>query len=367
MVLRSGVREFDDYWQWYEMACAAGWSDGLPLAPPTKGTVVRIIEYLDRNPQDMIGVIPPRMGVATVEQIAIQAAMAGCLPEHVPVVIAAIEATMDPRFNLKGVQATANACAPLVIVGGPVVAQLRFNAKEGCFGGGSRANAAVGRAVRLILWNIGGALPGGTDMATLGMPGKFSFCVAENHEESPWQPLHADHGLRPEQSAVTVFACTSPEHILVVGEAERILKVLATTLPTTGINMFHAAGQFLVVITPKPARELARAGYSKDDVRRWIFENARYDLGMLRRWDLMVEDQTLAYYWGHVEDAPKLPQLPDEERLPMVLSPEDIHLLVAGGLSQWWAALCPGWGNYGGYAVTRPIVWPSGRQPRATS
>src|SRR6185436_20055530 len=173
----------------------------------------------------------PKDGIATIEQIAINCVMAGCAPEHVPVVIAALEAMLEPEFNLHGVQATTNPCAPLAVVSGPAVKKLGFHAKEGAFGGGSRASACVGRAIRLVLWNIGGGIPGETDMASQGQPAKYLFCAAENAEQSPWEPLHVERGLDPEDSAVTMFACQSPAPLRVLGNAERILSLIATSIP----------------------------------------------------------------------------------------------------------------------------------------
>lgn len=357
--LASPIVAVEDYWEWDAIARKNNWTDGLPVAPPTEARVTEILNYLRRDPEEVIGIVPPGNGIATVEQIAIQCAMAGCLPEHVPVVIAALEAMLIPEFNLYGVQATTNPCAPLVIVSGPIVERLGFHTGEGAFGGGSHASAAIGRAVRLILWNIGRGLPGKTDMATLGQPAKYLFCVAENHAESPWPPIHTDFGLDHDQDAVTVFACQSPDPIFVPGTADRILNILRTTLPTTGVNMFHAAGQYLVTFGIKPAQELASKGYSKEDVRDWLFENARYNVGWLRASGVLVEGEPHQYYWGHgEEDAPDLSRLPDDAYVPMVKSRNDIHLLVAGGGGQWWAGFSAGWGNYGGYAQCRPIVSP---------
>lgn len=355
----SPVVEVSDFWEWYELALKNGWTDGLVVAPPTERQVSRIIEYLGRDPKEVVGVVGPRDGVGTIEQIAINCAMAGCAPEHVPVVVAALEAMLEPEFNLHGVQSTTNPCAPLVIVNGPIVAELGFNAGEGAFGGGSRANACVGRAVRLILWNIGGGVPGQTDMSSQGQPAKYLFCAAENEAASPWEPLHVERGLRRDQSAVTVFACQSPDPLFVPGDAGRILKVIASTLPTTGVNMFHTAGQFLLSFGAKPAQELARAGLTKADVRRWVWEHARYEVGWLRRSGVLVEGEGHMYYWGHGEESvPDLGRLPDDARLPMVRGPEMIHVAVIGGASQWWMGMSAGWGNYGGYAVTKAIGGP---------
>jgi len=355
--LTAPVKEMADFWEWYELALQNHWTDGLVVAPPVESHVVRIIEYLGREPQEVVGVIGPRGGLATIEQVAINCAMAGCTPHHVPVVIAALEAMLEPEFNLSGVQATTNPCAPLVIVNGPVVKELGFNGKTGAFGGGSRANACVGRAVRLILWNIGGGIPGETDMSTQGQPAKYAFCVAENEDDSPWEPFHVERGLRPEQSAVTVFACASPDPLLVPGNGERILRVIASSIPSTGINMFHAAGQFLLSFGVKPAQELGKAGYSKADVRRWVWEHARYELGRLRKAGILVEGESHMYYWGG-EDAVNLEPLPDDTLLPLVRGPEMIHVAVIGGDSQWFMGMSAGWGNYGGYAVTKPVQWP---------
>ncbi len=359
--LTSPTREVADFWEWYELAVERRWTDGLLVAPPTERQVGRIIDYLGREPQEVVGVVGPRDGLATIEQIAINCAMAGCEPAHVPVVVAALEAMLEPEFNLHGVQSTTNPCAPLVVVNGPLAAELGFNSGAGAFGGGSRANACVGRAVRLILWNIGGGIPGETDMSAQGQPAKYLFCVAENEAESPWEPLSVERGLPPGQNAVTVFACQSPDPLFVPGTAERILRVIATTLPTPGVNMFHTAGQFLLAFGPKPAHELARAGYGRAAVKRWVWEHARYEVGWLRRSGVLVAGEGHMTLWGHGEpDPPDLSALPDDARLPMVRGPEMIHVAVVGSDSQWWMGMCAGWGNYGGYAVTKPIPRPRG-------
>ena len=356
----SPVQDIADYWRWYELALSQGWTDGLPVCPPTEERVGAIVDYLGREPDEVIGIIDPQKGVATVEQVAINCAMAGCTPEMVPVVIASIEAMLEPEFNLHGVQSTTNPCAPLVIVNGPVANDLGFNVQEGAFGGGSRANVAVGRAVRLVLWNIGGGFPGVTDMSTQGSPAKFAFCVAENEAASPWTLLHAERaGMARDQNAVTVFACQSPDPMFVPGTAERVLKMLASSLPTVGINMFHTAGQLLLSFSAKVAQEVARGGYTKEALKEWLWENARYNVGWLKGSGILVEGEGHMYYWGHgVENPPNLLNLPDDAMVPMVETPEDIHVAVVGGESQWWVGLSAGWGAYGGYAVTKPINLP---------
>ncbi|MBI2957751.1 MAG: hypothetical protein HYY32_02800 [Chloroflexi bacterium] len=362
MNLKSPARNVRGYWEWFDLACRERWTDGLPVCPPTEKKVTEIIEFLGRDPGEVIGAVAPRNGIATIEQIAINCAMAGCTPAMVPVVIAALKGILAPEFRLGGVQSTTNSCAPLTIVNGPVARELGFNSGDNAFGGGSRANAAVGRAVRLIMWNIGGGIPQQGDLSTLGSPAKYTFCVAENEDASPWEPLHVERGLEKGQSAVTVFDCQSPHPVNVTGSAERILHVIAADIPRPGANMYRAAGQFLLVFSARVARVLARAGYSKSDVKQWIWEHARFNLGWLRRNKIFAEGGETAYtYWGHVrgKDRPNIQEMGDDAMLPMVLKPEDILcLVVATTTSQWWVGFCAGWGNYGGLAVTTPVETP---------
>jgi hypothetical protein len=362
MTLTSEVVECADYWAWDRLVHERGWSDGLPVAPPTEPRISEIIDYLGRDPQELVGVVPPANGEATIEQITIQCAMAGCAPEHVPVVIAAIEAMLEPRFNLHGVQTTSNPCAPLTIVNGPIVRQLGFNVGAGAFGGGGFANAAIGRAVRLILWNIGGGKPQLNDVSPLGQPAKYAFCVAENMDASPWTPLHTDFGFDAEQNTVTVIACQSPYPTMAQGTPRRILGTLSDSLASTTITMYLAGGEILVVLSAKPARHLAAGGYSKADVRRYLFENARIPVRHLK--EIGAYDgpptETSQLYWGSQPDQlrPNVLELDDDVRLPMVVREEDIYVIVTGGDAQWWAGLCPGWGNWGGFATTREITLP---------
>ena len=197
----------------HEAIYRLGWTDGLPAIPPTAPLVEAVLKYLGRDPDEVIGQVPPKNRVATVEKVAVNCVMAGCLPQYAPVVIAALEAMLDNAFNLNGVQATTNCVSPLAIVSGPAVQRLGFNSGDNVFGGGSRANAAVGRAIRLILWNLGGGYPGEIDRATLGHPGKYTFCIAEDGPGNPWESCHREQGFLEEASCVTMFACEAPHHI----------------------------------------------------------------------------------------------------------------------------------------------------------
>lgn len=349
------VADLSDFWEWDARARERGWTDGLVVAPPTVERVEAIAAHLAHVP-DELGPVPPGGGILTRELLAVYCAMAGCQPEHAPVVHTAVQAMLHPDFNLYGVQCTTNPCAPLAIVSGPIVDQLGFHRTEGAFGGGSHASAAVGRAVRLVLWNAGGASPGAPDMSPLGHPGKYLFAVGENGPDSPWDPIHTDFGYDADQSCVTVFACQPPEPMLLAGDADEILGVMREALPSPAINMFHANGQYLVTLNPRVSQELARGGHDRTSVREWLFEHARYRVGRLREAGLFNSDDTLRSYWGWRDDCgTDLASAPDGAELPMVKSVDDIHLLVTGGHGQWWAGFSAGWGNYGGYARCLPV------------
>ena len=175
---------------------ARGWTDGLPIVPPTLPRVEAMCAAASRAPSDVLGEVEPLRGEATVEKIAANAVMAGCRPEHFPVVLAAVEAMLDPAFNMRGVQTTDENVAPLLIVSGPIAARLGINAGFGALGPGWRANAAIGRAVRLVMLNLGGGWPGAVSLAGLGQPGRYTLCLAER-ADSPWPPLHVELGYRP--------------------------------------------------------------------------------------------------------------------------------------------------------------------------
>src|SRR5438034_2291959 len=187
-----------------------GVSDGLPVVPPTRARVSRAVEMSGRDGSELVALVPPNYGRATVEKIAINAVMAGCRPEYLPVVIAAVDAACDEAFDLHGVSATTNAPSPLVIVNGPIRAALEINSGAGVFGSGARANATIGRALRLVCVNLGGARPGVVSMSTLAHPGRYTYCIGEHEEASPWSSLAAEHGFAPHDSTVALLAADAP-------------------------------------------------------------------------------------------------------------------------------------------------------------
>jgi hypothetical protein len=255
------------------------WSDGLPIIPPTEERVREMLSFLGQeDPQDVVAILPPRMGAATLEKIAINAVMAGCLPQYLPVIIAALEAMSDDRFGLRGVQSTTHPCSPLVVVNGPIARRIGLNCKGNAFGPGVRANATIGRALRLILINVGGAIPGEIDKSTQGQPSGYTYCVAENEEDSPWEPFHVERGFKAEDSTVTVFAAENPhninEHNSVTGDG--LLRTMAATMATPGNNnaLFYT-GEPVLMLCPEHAATIARDGFSKERVKEFLFRHAR--------------------------------------------------------------------------------------------
>ena len=297
--------------------CERQWCDGLPIVPPTEARVRAMLGGAsgDRS----LGVMPPLWRLATLEKLAINAVMAGCEPAAFPLIVAAVEAMLDPSFNLYGVQATTHPVAPLLIVHGPIAAELGVHSGSGCFGPGFRGNATIGRAIRLILLNIGGAWPGRHDMATQGSPAKFSYCIAEHGEASPWGALHEDN-------VVTLFGGEPPHNVNdhVSTTAGGILATVADTAVSLGSNVgwYFSQSQLLIVLGPEHAKTIAGDGLSRADVQRFVFEHARLPLRTLK----------LGGMWG-IHDWPRWMHAitDDDALLPQVPSPEDVMVIVAGG------------------------------------
>jgi hypothetical protein len=310
------------------------WTDGLPIVPPTVERVEAMIAGAGRPPDDLVAVLPPGHGAATVEKIAINAVMAGCRPEFLPVVITAVEALADPAFNLGGVQATTNPVAPLVVVNGPARQRLGFNAGYGCFGPGWRANATVGRAVRLILINVGGGVPGEADMAVAGQPGKYTFCVAENEEESPWESLAVERGFAADASTVTVIGVSG-----FINTFQATVEQLAEAATFTGSNDYRFGGCPVFALNPVQARALAAAGLDKAALKRGIFDRSRKRVGDFER--VWLEPR-----------AGELSSLDDPEApVTLARTADDLVVIVTGaGGAGNHSLVLPSFGN------TRPVT-----------
>ena len=315
------------------------WCDGLPIVPPTEARVRAMLGRAE--PERSLGAMPPLWRQATLEKLAVNAVMAGAEPAGFPVIVAAVEAMLDPAFNLYGVQATTHPVAPLLIVNGPYARRIGLHAGSGCFGPGFRANATIGRALRLILMNVGGAWPGRHDMATQGSPAKFSYALAENEAANPWGPLHAG-------DVVTVFGGEAPHNVNdhVSTTAAGILHTIADTSVSLGSNVgwYFSQSQLLVVFGPEHARTVADDGLTRADVQRFVFEYARLPLGRLK----------LGGMWGIQDWPPWMNAVTDDAALlPQVPSPEDVYVIVAGGPGKH-SAVVPNCTF--SRAVSRPIV-----------
>jgi hypothetical protein len=257
----------------YEHAYEQGWTDGLPIVPPTPRRVARFIEASGRAADDLVGILPPRKGKATIEAIAANAVMAGCRPEYMPVLVAAVEAIADPAFPLELMQLTTNPMCPLLVINGPVRKELDVNCGTGCLGPGWRANATIGRAMRLVLTNIGGALPGVYSKSSFASPLRYSFVFGENEEENPWTPFHVDRGFSGEDSTVTVFRAANYCNIS-GGEgvgADEILRHIASQMPP----MFGAGDGAMLLLGVNHAQSLHEAGLTKRDIQHKLWEFAR--------------------------------------------------------------------------------------------
>ncbi len=329
-----------------EFCRARGWSDGLPVIPPTAERVAKMLAFCDRPWDETIAAIPPRYGAATPLRIAANAVMAGCRPEHFPLVVLAVEALCEARFNLYGIQATTHPCAPLIIVNGPIATQLAINSGHSAFGSGSHANAVIGRAVRLALVNIGGAIPGAADMATAGSPAKFTFCIAENEAANPWAPLHVERGFPPDASTVTVVGAEGPhnvnDHESLSGEG--VLKTLAGTIAGVGINNVYHSSDLVVAFGPEHAATVAASGYTKVAVKNYLFEHARLPMAMFANEN---RERRL-----RVKFREKYAEAPLDTLVPMVQRPEDFLVIVVGGAGKHSAYL-PTFGST--RAVTRAL------------
>ncbi len=301
-----------------------GWTDGLPVVPPTNEAVSAMLAGAGRDPVEKIGPIPPKMRIATVEKIAINAVMAGCRPEYFPVVLAAVEAVLDGNCRLYGIQTATNNSSPLLIINGPVAEKLGMNARGNVFGQGCRATATIGRALQLVLRNIGGDLPGETDMSTQGQTGKFTFCIAENEAESPWEPLHVEHGFMREDSTVTVIGASAGHNVFTYGceTGAEIIDHFVGALTALGHNNIIFPTGPLLVIGPEHAGVLARDGYTKNSIREHIFKNARIPLSRFGKRTVRGLRHRRAGWFSKVND-------PDH--IGVADRPEDISIVVAGG------------------------------------
>ncbi len=256
-----------------ELFYQRGWTDGLPIVPPTDRPLAEMLRGTDLPPDYVVATLEPIGGQATVEKIAVNAVMAGCRPEYMPVLIAAVEVIGDPAFDLKGVATTTNPDVPMLIINGPIAKQLDINSGANALGRGWQANATIGRALHLIAQNIGGSWPGVSDASSLGYPGDFSMCLAENEAANPWQSLHVESGFSEDKNVVTVVAAEGTHRIVDIGvTAEGFLNLVADHLVGLGGTRKPT---MLLILVPYTAKKLAMEGWTKESIRQFLDENAR--------------------------------------------------------------------------------------------
>jgi len=326
-----------------ELLFARGVTDGLPVVPPTEERVKRMLAAVDRDPQDLIGMVGPNYGRATVEKVAINAVMAGCHPSYFPVVVAGVEAMCEEQFCIHGLNVTTFSATPMAIINGPIRQQIGINCGHNALGHGFRANATIGRTFRLISTNIGGAKPHEITKPTLGHPAQFTFCVGENEEESPWEPLHVEKGFRPGQSTVTLFGGHSP--LQISDHASRSAEQLALSLGWTMAGLwnhknFPLFSDTMLVIGPEHAKTFALDGWSKNDLRQFLFEKIRRPLRELRPG--VNGGEGVGVSMLRTEKKDREPPT-DDTLFPKFPRPESIVIIVAGGTAGRFSAAVQGW------------------------
>jgi hypothetical protein len=316
----DGSNDTDDQ----EMFFARGWTDGLPVVIPTAEKVAAMVAASGQNAADWIGPIPPCWRQATIEKIAINAVLAGCRPEYFPVVLAAIDALLDNDCQLYGIQTATNTTSPLLIVNGPIANEIDINARGNAFGQGSRANATIGRAVQLVFRNIGGDIAGETDMATHGHAGKFTACIAEAEDDSPWAPFHVDAGFCANDSTVTVIGASAPQNIFTYGceTGQDVLdQFIGATLGLGHNNIIFPTGP-LFIVSPEHAATMAHDGIGKKEIQNAVFERARIPLARFAKRSVEGLRHRRARWFAEAGDP---------NHIGIADRAEDISIIVAGG------------------------------------
>jgi len=323
-------------------------TDGLPIIPPTREKVRKFLKFTDRHPDEVIAVLPPIQGKATMEKIAINSVMAGCIPAFIPVIQHAIQAVSNEKFNLPGVNATTHPVAICTILNGPISYEIDINNGVGCLGPGNIANATIGRALRLCMINIAGAIPGIGDHSTMGSPAKYSYCFGENENESPWEPLNVERGLKEDYSTVTVMAAEAPQNVNDhrSKNAEELLDTIIQTLSTAGCNNSHVPGELLVIMGPEHVQTVAKEGWGKTDVKNYIHENALVPVDLADRGGRKLDEKWI------IDDQVKLTR-----------SPDDVVMVVAGGPGRH-TMIAHGFGT-SSQSVTIPLALKNGEPAKS--
>jgi hypothetical protein len=336
----SGPYEVEDLFAANELYQDHGWTDGLPIVPPTEPLVHAFLGTAGARADDVVGVEPVRRRRITAEKVAIAAVMAGCRPEYMPVVLALVRAMCAPEFGLHGTTASTGGSAPFIVVNGPIRRAIGMNATHNALANASRANATIGRVPRLVILNVLGGRPGGLDRSTLGHPGKFTFCVAEDEEDNPWTPLAAERGVPVGVSAVTVLAAGSPHQLMNewTRDPRELLETYAATMRANLLTYSIWPGNYAIVVGRQHRDLLVAAGWSKRDVRQFVHERARVTRGE----------------WRAVGKAAVVGRKADDVHTAL-RSPDDLLVVAAGGPAGGFGAVVPPWFAEKSVAVTVPI------------
>jgi len=331
----------DDPAAFLEFAEREGWGDGLPLIPPTEERVQDMLEGTDLPPSHVVGRVEPRAADATVEKIAVNAVMAGCRPEHLAVVLAAVEAVCDPAFNLYAVNTTTCCATPALMLNGPARLSLGIECGYSCLGHNGRANATIGRALRLVMRNVGGSLPGVVSKSTFGQPGRISLCFGEWEERSPWTPFHVRRGFSPDDTVVTVTCATGTQDVADIWAetGEELIELLAHSIDWIGNNKVlvpQAKGDMLLLLCPDFAHKIARDGFDVPDVQSRLFDLTKTPI---ERWPRP--------YWPILESRGYV----EHGCVPLAASPEQFLIAVAGGEG----------GHHALYFCTFGLTWTTSR------
>lgn len=324
-----------------EFCFQQGWTDGLPVVPPTEAKVRAMLDAAGLEAKHQVAYVEHRAVSVTAEKVAINAVMAGCRPDYMPVVVAAVEAIGDRTWSYHGPGTSTAGAAVLMIVNGPIRRTLDINCGDNLFGPGWRSNLTIGRAVRLVMRNVCGSRPGTLDRGTLGHPGKLSYVIGENEEESPWTPLHVERGFRADQSAVTIMAALAPHQFYnqLSNTADGILTTLADDMRISGSVMGQPL--YALVLAGEHMRTIAQSGWGKKEIREFVWKHTQSSQAHLKRTERMT---------GAIQPG-------DEEKMrPLVETPDDILVLAAGGRAGAFSAYIPGWGSKrASQAVTKEV------------
>ena len=339
--LRSRAYDVADPGAANELFQQNGWTDGLPIVPPTEDAVRRFVDAVERAPDDVVGVEPVRRRRITAEKVAIAAVMAGALPEYMPVVIAIVRAMCVPEFGLHGSTASTGGSAPFIVVNGPIRTTIGMNATHNVLANGNRANATIGRTIRLLIVNALGGIPGQLDRSTLGHPGKFTFCIAEDEEDSAWLSLATERGIAEGASAVTVMAAESPHQVMNdwTRDPRELLTTYVAAIRANMLTYSIWAGNYALIVPKQHRHVLTAGGFTKKDIREFVFDGAR----VTRR------------EWRSVGKAAVAGRKDEDAVYTALRSPDDLLVVAAGGPAGGFGVIVPPWYGAKALAVTTRI------------